>query len=92
MMPDLTDALGAFPCQRFECYLQQAARIVRWHARSSAFVADEMVWPQWPQLCCEIGPVVVDCNGPADLQLIAVVEPVKHGKAGELSLVAFARQ
>jgi hypothetical protein len=87
-----TDALKPFPRQRFECYLQHAVRVVRWNARSSAFVHDVMVWPQWPQLCCEIGPLVVDFNGPDDLQLVAIVELVKGGRPGELMPVAFTRQ
>lgn len=85
----LRQALNPFPRQRFECYLQHAVRIVRWHARSSDFVQEVMVWPQLPQLCCEIGPMVVDFNGPNDLQLVAIVEPIKRGRPGELMPVAF---
>lgn len=86
------EALRPFPRQRFECYFQHAARVVRWHARSSAFVAETMVWAQWPQLCVEIGSLVVDFNGPDDLQLVAIVELIKGGRPGELMPVALTRQ
>lgn len=89
---DPFEPLQMFPRLRFECYLQHAARIVRWHARSSAFVHEPMVWAQFPQLCCEIGPLVVDFNGPEDMQLLAIVELVKDGRPGELMPVAFTKK
>jgi hypothetical protein len=89
---DLFEPLQQFPRQRFQCDLQHAVRVVRWHARSSAFVRDLMVWAQWPQLCYEMGRVVVDFNGPDDLQLVAIVEPIRRGRVGELMPVAFMRQ
>lgn len=78
---------------RFSVHLQHACRVVAWYLCSSTLVHLEHHYEQWPALCWEMGYHVIETVGPDDLQMMALVELVKRGKAdGRKMPLPFTRE
>jgi hypothetical protein len=58
---------------RWRVFLQAACRVVRWRLSTGRLVEGSTVIDQFPELCWEIGEHVVEWEGPADLELMALV-------------------
>lgn len=72
---------------RFRVHLQAACRVVRWRVRTGLLVAGAVTCEQFPELCWEIGEHVVEWQGPADLELMALVTI-----GGKMMPLAFQRE
>jgi hypothetical protein len=94
MLTGIMAELGHFKRKwRFTCYGQHALRVIRWHLTSEeAFLPQPLIVEQWPQLCYESGPIVVETPGPSDLKLLAIVELVGKRSDGNMMPLGFLRE
>jgi hypothetical protein len=72
---------------RFRVHLQAACRVVKWRITTGLLVTGSIVVDQFPELCWEIGPHVVEWQGPDDLELTALVTI-----GGKMMPLAFQRE
>jgi len=90
----MKESMGLFGKRwRFSAELRKPCTVYRWVARSAqAFVHESLELEQYPELGLRPGRVVVECIGPEDLQLLAMVRLPGEFSAPMFSMVAFVRE